>query len=328
MRALIDDALFATHANDFDLIGLIEFAFEGRHVVLTTPEFRRDDSSCAYRWILQHGPRLREDLLFGLEKSIHAEATGLRKLLTVQVSNHPDPTDPRSMSLPAARTLMSRPFLIIVENDRNDGAFVRVMLPPDWSALLRDAEAHQWVRFASGGGLGELTKHIERLDLQTRQWAVAVFDSDAWDPDRPSPESEAVGQRCVELKIAHHRLTRRASENYLPLQVLAKWVAHRFSHSRTPHRCYNALKKLSPTHRHHFNMKGGLYADSGSNPPRISELFATLPEPTRQALHSGFTDKVTSLFHEEFFTIQESWLINDNLSNERTALVHLIFSRL
>ncbi len=328
MRVLVDDSVFATHTNDFDLIRLIEFAVEGRHVVLTTPEFRPDAGCCAYRWILQQSSRLRADLQFGLEQSIHAEATGLRNPFTVHVSDDPDPTDPCSMSPPAARVFLSRPFLIVVENDRNDGAFVRMMLPPDWRDRLRSAEARQWIRFASGGGLGELTKHIECLDVQTRQRAVAVFDSDAWEPDRPSSESETTRRRCSALQVAHHTLARRASENYLPLEALAKWVADSFSHLHPAHRCYHALKRLSPRHRHHFNMKGGLHADSRSNPPRTASLFAELPKPTREALHNGFTDRVTTLFHEEHFSIQENWLVDDDLSSERVTLVHLIFSRL
>ena len=328
MRAIVDDALFAADEYDVDLVGLIEFAVTGRHIVLTEPEFRRSDDSAAYRWILQHKPSLRERFIVGLEQSIHAAATELRNALSIRISKRPDPTDPLSMSASAARALMSRPLLVIVENDENDGAFIRMMLPPDWRERFREHEAQQWIRFDSGGGLSQLKKHIERLDSHARQRAVAVFDSDAWIPDSPSPDSDDVRRTCSTFGVDHHQLRRRASENYLPVPAIGEWIGLNYSHRHPPHRCYHAYRRLSPLHRHHFNIKGGLNADSGSNPPRIAEIFASLPAHTCEALRRGFTEKITSVFHQHQFDIRESWLADDDLESERSTLVHLIFRRI
>lgn len=201
---------------------------------------------------------------------------------------------------------------ILVENARNDGAFVRRMLPPSWRDRLQRWEEAAWAEFENGGGLPELRKMLEGLEIPRVSRRVAIFDSDALRPDEPSKESARAWDVCGKKAVEPLQLKRRAAENYLPVATLVAWSAQKER--------VRAFKRLTPEQRHHYPMRDGLEKD------HAPELFANLSKRDREALMAGFGD-IRGLFaNDDLFT--EFDLESDDLHGEREKLRALIFSNL
>lgn len=334
MRVVIEDEVFATPSNTLALTQLLHFAVIGRHTILTRPDFQRETDSAANRWLARQSQELREEFLYGLEVSLQNEVKDFERDIAINIAPAPlecavDKTPPTTLCLPlaAANILLSRPLRLMVENDRNDRAFILMMLPATWRQLFERYEANQWVEFSSGGGLGELKKSLGLLVDQPayeRSRRVAIFDSDAREPKKPSRTSEDVRAQCKDLDVACHQLARRAAENYLPLPALLAWSERRPANT-APRRCLQGYLSLNVEQRQHFNMRKGLRQDAKSGE---SSLYRDLPEEHRANLHEGFGDDVRSLFAHKDIKIIDAWLDDEDLQDERNTITKAIFRRL
>lgn len=333
MRVIVEDAVFATPRNSLALAQLLHFAAVGRHIILTQPDYQRGADSAANRWLARQSQELREEYVYGLETSLQNEAKAFDRDVELVISDEPDLASQDEamitrfrMSLVAANALLAQPLRVLVENARNDRAFILMMMPESWRNELKQSESDRWIEFISGGGLGELKKTIEGItDPAERSRRVAIFDSDAREPRAPSKFSHGVRARCRELDVACHQLARRAAENYLPLPALDVWAGFLPVSAAAPKRCLRGFRQLSAEQRHHFNMREGLKADAKSGE---SSLYRDLSDDIRTDVHEGFGKTVRDLFAHERVAIADSWLDDDGLGEERSALVQTIFSRL
>jgi len=225
----------------------------------------------------------------------------------------------------AALALLRRPLRLLVENRQNDGAFLRAVAPGLWRERLVRALAHRWIELDHGGG-STMKPLLEEVSLEDSIRLWALFDSDAREPERPSAASEALDQVCEQKKIAHHRLQRRAIENYLPVKALEAW-AHNFRGNaprrRTRSKAVAAFAAMQAEHRHHYNMKAGFEKD---RPAGIPSFFG--PHADHPDLQKGFGDSIAELFHQREFALQEDWLEKDGQHKETVAMVKSILRRL
>jgi len=333
MRVIVEDAVFATPRNSLALTQLLHFAAVGRHIILTQPDYQQGADSAANRWLARQSQELREEYVSGLEASLKSEAKDFDRDVELVISDDPNlatqdeaPITRFRMSLFAANALLAQPLRVLVENARNDRAFILMMMPESWRKRLKQSESDRWVEFTSGGGLGELKKTIEGItDLAERSRRVAIFDSDAREPKAPSKSSNGVRARCRELDVACHQLARRAAENYLPLPALDVWAEQLTKNATVPRRCLRGFRRLRAEQRHHFNMREGLKADARSDD---SPLYQDLADDIRAELLEGFGRAVRDLFAHESVTIRDSWLDDDGLEAERNILAQTIFRRL
>lgn len=155
-----------------------------------------------------------------------------------------------------------------------------------------------------------------------RLWAL--FDSDAREPGKPSPSSEELSQSCISRGLSHHRLSRRAIENYLPVKALEAWAYNSPKNSRDGRRrSVKAFASMKPEQRHHYHMKKGFQADRKSG---IPDLFD--PHSNHSDLQRGFGEEVTSLFHQREFPLREEWLLKDGQRQEVLLMAQAVFRRL
>ncbi len=159
-----------------------------------------------------------------------------------------------------ARTFLTTPLEIMVENERNDGPFFRRYL----AAVDRDLAdkfnlPHPPVRFVHTGGKGEA---IAQLPSKTTMWEAVglpprlfgILDSDSRYPGDPGEHTTHALKVFAQRKVTLHILHKRSIENYLTDSVLqahesvnpdiADFVAF--------------VTSLSPHQRDHFRMKRGV----------------------------------------------------------------------
>jgi hypothetical protein len=221
-----------------------------------------------------------------------------------------------------ATRLLSRPLVVLVENRRNDGAFLRKVLPPERRREFERYERDGFVRIDSEGGLGEMRRRVQRLAGVPEEAArvCLVFDRDCRDVDagnppspRPSMEAQDLAQRCAAVQepwpLRHHMLQRRAIENYLPAAALFGW-AGADSGRRDVVEAFNAL---TTNQRWCFPMKHGLLGDVPKKAEResleqakarledrhLAPLFHPLVGPNRERLRHGFGGDIAGLFHDQ-----------------------------
>ncbi len=244
----LDDELFAPdHANDVDRIALLREAHRRRHTLFVSDSPGRPDAS---RPNLEKWTRALSQPLGSETEALLAEL----RLVPADALAYGSPwvcvpgpkraaiENAPALSVNEAVRALGHPLTILVENQLNDGAFLRAMMPPPWSARLEDWERTGQVRFGNGGGINVLHALIEHhcdgrgsargFGLPAEVWKLLHFivvDHDGPKPDAPSADSKRVGSLCQERGLSQrfHRLERRCPENYLPMAVL-------LSHSSDP----------------------------------------------------------------------------------------------
>jgi hypothetical protein len=231
--------------------------------------------------------------------------------------------NPRRLPLHQAIPILRRPLGLLVENKRNDGAFLRAVTPKPWRDHLLRALARGSVEIIHGGG----ADMRPLLDASAQEQCLrlwALFDSDAREPGRPSTASEALRKACLQKGVAHHQLRRRAIENYLPVKALEAWIDTGPRDRREDRRRrVAAFAAMDPEFRHHFNMKGGFERDRREGIPGFF-----LPHADHRDLQSGFGREIAELFYEGRFQIAEEWLAKDGQYPETLSMVQSILRRL
>jgi hypothetical protein len=220
-----------------------------------------------------------------------------------------DPTDwtasPPRVGPEALIPLLHQPLTILVENEVNDGAFLKAVgFGFDRDAFLTCLDKGR-IRFdhAGGSSMSDLirTRGQDRARA-FRMWAM--FDSDALVPGEPSAEARIKSKAARSVGIQPHMLQRRAIENYLPHHELDE--ATPYNHKDiTRRKTVGAFGRLQATQRAHYNLKGGFRADharlqpgstDAGHRPAVDALYADVTAKDRAALAHGFGKDIAELF--------------------------------
>ncbi len=291
MIVVIDERLLTDDKVDpLDAVAIIAVCADRRHTLVVPPQ----SSDALDGWLETHfAPRSSARRRILRVVSAGSAMYPNMSAQTAKITVVPGPTDWKEGQLTPCHAvrLLHRPLRLLVENRRNDAAFLRCMAEPADRRQLDEAVEKGWIEFEMGGGIPELAARIDELAganlgdhtkmiERARTWTM--FDRDAH-PDDRSKESEvsrAIREKAEAIQIpwplAVHQLERRAVENYVPGPTLRTWWC---AHSPTTAKDTGEKEKLrrqrlveafltpesagglSPKARHHYNMKKGLKRD-------------------------------------------------------------------
>ncbi len=205
------------------------------------------------------------------------------------------------LALEDALVLLAEKFQIVLEDDTGDRDFLFCMSNKQQRDFILEYERSMCLEIIPGGGFGGMIKKA-RIDRDRRESTYGrrwyLFDSDALRPMEPSGDSEKLKQECGK-HIPHHRLRRRAIENYLPLETLRRWAYSKPPRTRGDRAArYRALLRLSDAQRHHYNMKTGFKKERDKNAE--IEIYGDIPVEARDKLRKGFGERIARLFREGY----------------------------
>jgi hypothetical protein len=214
--------------------------------------------------------------------------------------------------LDSAYAWLNDPISVVVEDAKNDGAFVRSVAAARGNRWIADATTRR-IDYTHGGGSG-LRAALERvLDVPYRRRVLVICDSDRQEKD--GSVSAAIAP--LELVCGTHPygqvrlivLSRREIENYLPLALIRRFVfqdtpRHGASFGRLKILATLWADEFSEEQRSHFDMKVGIHAKSTT--VELGLLAGVLRLETEAALTGGFTKAVIHVWddHGEHLTTQ------------------------
>lgn len=258
MRFDLDDSIF-TQGCPIELASLF-YIGEHKHRVLFA---NQEANSPAQVWLVQQSTRLAEAVRMVLDDSLEREMSEPSKVIwTVTAAEFGG----QHISIKQALGLMQAPLEIYVENQENDGAFLKAVMKSEQRAILQQAIDSNIVRFVHGGG-ATIETNLQALpaDPVTNSKRLALFDSDALLPNSPGSTAIRLKTICDERAIPWHCLERRAAENYLTKSQLYAWVQKpRYDAQRKEH--VDAFGScMSEEQQHHFRMREGWEKDQGND---------------------------------------------------------------
>lgn len=359
MIVTIDARVFSHPAtSQLELLALLCLCKDTRHCLVVSPPFNPEREHPLDTWLTTLPAPLRAEVRFALENGEEAASQRTTKAPRIRVVHSSqsrwDSQEP-ALTVSDALHLLRRPLKLLVENRRNDGAFLSKMAPPSYAQILQEALAKGWIEIENGGGLGELHKRLEsawaRQDMIEcgRMWVMV--DSDARAPGNPSEQVAKLQNSCREIQrpwpVHTHVLERRSIENYLPVKSLQGWASLGGHNKRQERRdkadSFATMKKKSEQRAHHYNMKHGLLGDLPAerrehyrrNNVFISDtdmppLFQGLEPELAQHLQEGFGHDIGDLFQDGdgYEWVSESHLQADVPNRERLEIIQSIIDRI
>lgn len=292
MRIQLTEDLFGESAGDPLLLVLFAIGLTRHRILDPDPPAPTFDA-----WLLGLGEPVRRVCAQVVDSSVRLEATEPAEHAVVVggVTASDWTACPPRLTLEDAVDLMSRPYRVLLEASRADGAFLLAMATPEERSFLEDQLDREWLEFENCGGIDYLADRGGRLGAHARGRlrCSALYDSDSVEPGHPSPAAERARGACVGLHV--HQLTRRAIENYLPIATLFQWAlaspTRRLQLVRR--RSVRAFRDLSATQRQHFPMKRG-FGEGGA--AGAGPLFSGLGAHVANRLARGFGSSIARSF--------------------------------
>ncbi len=332
MIVSIEESVFNQYdSKPTEIINLFSFGLECRHYILTRPVFdETDQDSLINAWLNRLDPPILKDqfghvLKTGIEGVVKEPFLDLTIHTVAGNESNWNETPPK-LTLSDTCQILNQPLRIILENSRNDLAFLKCILPREWEEKLSECVEKKWVEPFNAGGIGEMKEQVMLFYDQhkeiLRSWLL--FDSDAKKPGCPSETSKALGSVCENYGFAYHQLKRRAIENYIPVKAIFAWIYHSNRIRKLHKERAKTFKELRSEQRHHYDMKHGLEKDekSGGSP-----LFQDIDPKSRQHLLTGFGN-IAELFKQSNFDIQYEWLLKDGQDSEIQEIIQSLFKRM
>jgi hypothetical protein len=322
---ILEDPIFDSR-HTLALQSVLRLGLEGWHRVQTDPPYDPSADRAVNRWLKAQDAPAQEAIVLTFEIGLEDDALGIPADLAVRVGavGAPDwSAKPPRLPIAVAVAWLHRPLRLLVENLHNDGAFLRTVAPRPWREKLHQALEKGQIEISHGGG-SDMRSQIEGASRRDALRLWALSDSDAREPGQPSAAAARLRQLCSDRDVAHHLLSRRTIENYLPIKALEAWAHMSPSKHRTPRRrSVAAYAGMSPAHRHHFNLKKGFEGDRASGIPSYYAPHVESPD-----LQRGFGANIADLFHQREFPLHEEWLAKDGQQPEMIDMVQSIFRRL
>lgn len=329
----IDDEVWTSASVDpLEMVAVLRLCDADRHLLLLSPSGRER----ATQWIhgqTRDGSAMRARLLHVLEANRRRATNAAEDGVQISVVANATDWSRARLAAPLASRLLGRPLKLLVENSRNDRAFLLQIAEPAASRELKKAIEAGWIEFEMGGGLHEIHQRIRsfsnsagplpdhaRIEL-ARLWVMFDRDADPSDRTQESQHSRRVREDAAKLTIpwplAANQLERRAIENYIPTSVLRDWWCTRAksSPSRVEREqrveAFLDVDGLSTNARRSYNMKRGLLGDVSpqrraeirkGGPPLtdgdLDPIFHGLKPALRDRLAGGGFDDVAAAFAE------------------------------
>jgi hypothetical protein len=198
------------------------------------------------------------------------------------------------ISLSDACNLISKNFELWLENERNDGSFIRCIISQETRDLFDSMTDCGQLRLNGLGGIGEM-KVVLRGNPQLFGFRNKIFlicDSDAASPNQRDDNAEEIVNICQQHKIHHHCLERRSIENYVPINYLAQMMSPQDLLNSNLGKMYQAFIDLNTSQQNFFHMKTGFNNTSCSG----SSIYDSLGPEVRSLLQNGFGSSLADTF--------------------------------
>jgi hypothetical protein len=295
---LHDSLLDGNQPQVLTILGICAFAFAGRHEVCPNDRARWNE------WASSLPRDLEEELKLAWDISEERSSVGSQRI-GVEVTRtkvcHLRGKIAR-LNPESALTLLGRPLRILVENGRNDRAFLLAFSDSSTRRALLDAEKQGWLVFETAGGISEILERLRSVcdmlgdDIGDAEAFRTLYlcDSDSREAGCGSPMAHEVLKYIQLLHKAFHRhltasdgssrwlgwvLSRRAAENYAPPPAVLNWAAKKLG--RNAHLIIESAKSAAG--------KEGLCRNPGDRNSARRRLLAaialnTLPNEVRDVL--------------------------------------------
>lgn len=217
-----------------------------------------------------------------------------------------------------AKRFFNQPFIIILENNRNDGYFVNSLLSAfvDESAEINRHKINGWVEYGNAGGCGNIKNYIEERKSQftvlpkeeCRYLRLYVLiDSDKKYPKDKSAARIQLEEYLQENSVPFHILEKREVENYIPDEILESIDGF--------DDYINAYMSLDPVAKDYFDIERGFEnKNRNSLAESIKDLYQDLTDENYRALKKKMNYKnIKSEFPKLFIGATKDQL------KERTA---------
>jgi len=318
------------HAEFVVILALCAFGFTERHRVVP------DDRALWEQWLFALPPILADEVRSGWDESERRIAEGrASERVVVRPGERAEYFKTHIEMAPReALALLGRPFRVILENGRNDRAFILAFADRATRKEVLKAEASGWLVFETGGGIGEVAV---RLEAAVGAGEADIFrtmyltDSDArisgvWshDASRVRKSLRALAARLLRSEGHFGRvLGRRAAENYAPPGAVLAWASSRVGSEAwrlirgarspverprlalgtgnpgSPRRrllAAVALCELAPEIRGFLDMKEGLGQDAARTD---GSIWGQLDTYQQAVLRNGFGSSFSAEFYEQ-----------------------------
>ena len=287
-----------------------------------------DDDAIAYAdWLAGQPQDTREQWRVALDWSELDQASFQMQSVLADRREEDETSNPPQLRVDTAARLGAKTFDILVENQRNDRAFLLAFAGENKDTLMR-LEAANVIRFAGAGGIGELKAVLrdqtsKQHDRRLKNFAL--FDSDGEVPGHVSTAAQAVLDEAAMHGVPAHCLERRAIENYLSTPTIFDFAGSRHGRDQRQalHKIAEAFKPLTAEQKAHFPMKVGL----PDNPSRQQEaLYASVSRQHRATLSSGFTDRLSEMYNSDNEPKVSAQIEADSAKDEvRRAIQAILF---
>jgi len=195
-----------------------------------------DDRSLWNPWVNKLPPALAEEVRYAWDEGERRIAEGGEsERIVVRPSSPNFRQTPIQLPPIEALSLLGRPLQVVLENGRNDRAFLLAFADRATREAIVYAEDAGWLAFEMGGGIGEIALRIESaLGAKDDQIFRTMYlsDSDAREAGALSDEASRVQASLATLGATFARypshfgrvLARRAAENYAPPSAVLTWA--------------------------------------------------------------------------------------------------------
>jgi hypothetical protein len=326
LRIIIEQPVFrSADVHALSLLAVFEVCLDARHALLTDPLFDEEKTAPVNDWLrgLPESQRRLAESVLRQGPTLAAMRHRLTPMVRVrgqgQQASHWRGTPP-CLTVPDALRLLRTPLKLMVENRRNDRAFLLWLASPSYRRAIAEAEAKGWLEFVHAGGINEMLEQLKELDRlagdDSRAWIERLrlwllFDRDSRKQDRSAPSDtsnkllETSASLAPPWPVMAHQLARRSIENYLPEHALYSWAEDPARTQQKIQRRHQvrAFFQASPAARDSFNVKKGLLGDlpkslrdqirSQSRPihdHELDPLFRPWSPEAREHLKNGFGD--------------------------------------
>lgn len=246
----VDDHIFSNNCHDVDRIVLLRNAALRKHTLIisehVSQEYNVRKAPHFETWAAQLPVRLNEEvrilqeIFSSISANLASHGGGVSLLVTERVNLMK--RNICQLCLVDAIRAISMPLYIMVENQINDGAFLRHVLPPLWRSRIKKWEQSGELRFIQGGGNSEIARLIEfhadeirsklAFGLPSAIWRLThfiIYDHDGDSEAVPGEGAANLDTLCRNTRTLHHRLGRRTQEHYLPFGVLNSIINKRIT---------------------------------------------------------------------------------------------------
>lgn len=293
----LDADVFATDDGPHSrlVFKVVEFVMDERHEWYPAPTL----SMIAAEYCAKHFPGMTDwnELMRNAATASAWQASNQRPVIRVTAATIAPLTDD-----------LARPAVVIVENGRNDGSFLKAVFAAYDRSLSR-AQQRDWLQIDHAGGTGEqgylAQEQAQRFSMICRVIVIKDNDKGLTVSEPDEPEEWPPSQPHVHM---WHRLE---VENYLPDAVLME-SSHPDALAMISH-----LRKMTAEQQRLIDMKRGL------KKVVRKEVFDDLHPTSRQAWQNGFSDTFPRPLVPDSVTlcVEDFQRLGEDVHEELTKLV-------